>query len=107
MNDAENTTEYATFNTLDNMLESLIRVAGTEYIEAVNILGRDDQGEAFTTGIISFEEAKPILDQEGAFHFFAWTKEWVIFTYDYDGYVGIARAPRDPSNDTTPYRIGD
>ena len=95
-----------------NLINWINETANGEEIEAI-IFGESDLTffeEDYTlhplrNKVISFEEAKPILDYEfnagygssGCHPITAWTKSWVIFISTYDGSTCPCRLPRNPT----------
>jgi len=108
-----------------NLVEWLLSMAENEEIEAVVIgeMGWGDYNSETVPDyashprakVLSWEEAKPLLDYEfnrgfgapGCEAVWAYTKSWVIAIAQYDGATWPYRIPRNPTEGIMPQMQGD
>jgi|ETNvirnome_2_130_1030620.scaffolds.fasta_scaffold00320_28 hypothetical protein len=110
-------------NTVANLKESLLAVAGEEPIlkivigdkERWRFLNTDENPwPEYISKLLSWEEAKEIVDYDFDSGFggteshpiMAWTQTRVIFSVCYDGSEWLASAPRNPTDGITPQHYG-
>lgn len=91
-----------------NFLEDLKAEIGDEHVESVSIgcwAGYTKHEKHLDGKLLSWEEAKPILDYEyepfsygrGKCHsIYIWTEKRIIFVVSFDGYIMIKSIPRNP-----------